>query len=96
MRIRILDPTAAPPHVDPDPGPPVGPLAGKTVGIRSDRTWPSFEWVIDEWAQALRGARAEVLAWTAGGRVGDAGERTFAQLEKFAGAVDVAIVGLGN
>ena len=81
-RITVLDPTAAPPEVDPDPGPDAGSLTSRVVGVRSDRTWPS--------------AGAEVRPWRAGNRIGDDGVRTFAELDDFATDVDIAIVGLGN
>ena len=95
-RILVLDPTAAPPEVDADPGPDAGSLAGRTVGIRFDRAWKSFEWVIEEWTPRLRGAGAEVRTWCAGNRIGEEGERTRAELESFATDVDIAVVGLGN
>ena len=95
-RIRVLDPTAAPPEVSTDPGPLAGPLAGQRVGIRFDRTWKSFFHVKDEWRRSLEAAGARIHEWEAGGRVGEEGERTREQLETFADAVDVAIVGLGN
>ena len=82
-RITVLDPTAAPPEVDPDPGPDAGELAGRIVGIRSDRTWPSFEWVLDEWTRELTAARAQVRPWRAGNRIGDDGVRTFADQVAF-------------
>jgi hypothetical protein len=95
-RITVLDPTAAPPEVDADPGPDAGRLQGRTVGLRSDRTWPSFEWVLDEWTRELGAAGAHVPPWRAGYRIGDDGQRTFAELEDFATDVDIAIIGLGN
>jgi hypothetical protein len=95
-RIRVLDPTAPPPEVDVDAGPPAGRLRGKTVGIRFDNTWRSFLFATDEWSRRLEAAGARVHAWEAGGRVGEEGERTRRELEEFSGAVDVAIVGLGN
>jgi hypothetical protein len=95
-RIRVLDPTAAPPEVDADPGPPAGRLAGKTVGIRLDDTWRSFQFTAAEWAERLAAAGATVRWWEAGGRIGEEGERTRGELEEFASSVDVAIVGLGN
>jgi len=95
-RIRVLDPTAAPPEADGDPGPPAGRLAGKTVGIRFDNTWRSFVHATAEWAPRLEAAGARVRWWEAGGRVGEEGERTRRELEEFSGGVDVAIVGLGN
>jgi hypothetical protein len=95
-RIRILDPVAAPPEVDTDPGPDAGPLVGKVVGLRSDTAWKSYEWVLDEWAPRLLAAGAQVKHWVAGNRIGEGGEQTFAELAEFAAAVDVGIVGLGN
>ena len=95
-RITILDPTAAPPVLDPDPGPDVGPLHGRRIGIRFDRAWRSWLWVIDEWAPRFEAAGATVLRWDAGHRVGQEAEATFAELEEFADRVDLALVGLGN
>ena len=92
----MLDPTAPPPQDEAGPGPDAGKLAGRVVGFRSDRTWRSFEWVIDEWARRVREDGAEVLRWVAGNRIGEEGEATVHQLAAFAGAVDVAVVGLGN
>jgi hypothetical protein len=95
-RIKVLDPTAPPPEADADPGPDAGPLAGRVVGIRFDRTWRSFEWVIDEWRGDLEAAGAGLRLWCAGNRIGEEGERTRRELDGFADAVDVAVVGLGN
>lgn len=96
MRIRILDPTASPPLVDMDPGPDAGSLAGKRVGIRLDHAWRSFEWVLEEWTPRLEAAGATVDRWVAGNRVGSEGQMTAAELDAFAGRVDIALVGLGN
>jgi hypothetical protein len=52
--------------------------------------------LIDEWATELGGAGADVRPWCAGIRVGEEGERTRAQLERFVDEVHVAVVGLGN
>ena len=95
-RIRVLDPTAAPPAVDPQPGPDAGALAGKRVGLRYDRAWRSWLWVLDEWAPRFEAAGAQVVRFEAGNRIGDEGEATFAALDRFADDVDVALVGLGN
>jgi hypothetical protein len=95
-RATVLDPTASAPEVDPDPGPDAGVLAGRVVGIRFDRTWRSFEWVIDEWRRELEAAGARVEAWCAGNRIGEEGDRTRRELDEFAARVDVAVVGLGN
>lgn len=95
-RITVLDPTAPPPSDEWGPGPDAGDLSGKTVGIRFDRTWRSFEWVIDEWTPRLEAAGATVRLWCAGNRIGEEGVRTARQLDEWADAVDVAVVGLGN
>ena len=95
-RIAVLDPTAPPPEDDHGPGPDVDTLQGKLVGIRFDRAWRSFDWVIDEWARSLEADGADVRLWRAGNRIGDEGEATRAELEAFATAVDLAVVGLGN
>jgi hypothetical protein len=95
-RINVLDPTAAPPEVDDDPGPDAGRLRGARVGIRYDTAWRSFEWVLDEWRRELTDAGAHVNVWCAGNRVGDEGDRTFRELDEFAEGADIAIVGLGN
>lgn len=95
-RMKILDPTAPPPEVGTDPGPDAGPLAGRLVGIRYDRTWRSFEWIIDEWQAELHAAGSDVRTWCAGSRVGEEGEETRTELELFATDVDIALIGLGN
>jgi hypothetical protein len=92
----MLDPTASPPATDPDPGPDAGPLAGKVVGMRFDRAWRSWLWVMDEWEPRLTAAGARVLRWEAGNRVGVDSQDTFSQLGVFAADVDAALVGLGN
>lgn len=95
-RISVLDPTAAPPEVDSDPGPDAGALAGRVVGIRYDSAWRSWEWALDEWRQSLEAAGATVRLWSAGNRIGHEGEQTFAELAEFVDTVDVAVIGLGN
>jgi len=95
-RITVLDPTAAPPETDADPGPDAGALSGRTVGIRFDTAWKSFDWVVDEWSRELAAVGADVRGWCAGNRIGDEGTRTQDELQSFATDVDIAVVGLGN
>ena len=89
-------PCGPPPELTPEPGPDAGSLTGRLVGLRTDETWQSWEWVLDEWKQSLDAAGASVRVWSAGNRIGEEGERTFRELDEFAAWVDVAIVGLGN
>ena len=95
-RVQVLDPTAPPPEVDPDPGPDAQSLRARTVGIRYDQAWRSWLWTIDEWKPLLEKDGATLHLWQARNRVGEGSEQTFAELREFAASVDVAIVGLGN
>ncbi|MCU1426640.1 MAG: hypothetical protein JWL83_640 [Actinomycetia bacterium] len=95
-RTRILDPTAAPPATDADPGPDAGDLAGRRVGLRFDSAWRSWLWVLDEWEPRFIAAGAQIERWSAGNRIGEGGEQTFAALDTFATDVDLALIGLGN
>jgi hypothetical protein len=96
VRVRILDPTAAPPAAVADAGPDLGSPAGRRVGLRFDRTWRSWLWVLDEWEPRLAAAGADVVRLEVGNRIGAAGEDTFSALGVFAADVDAALVGLGN
>ncbi|WP_420640280.1 hypothetical protein [Candidatus Poriferisocius sp.] len=93
----VLDPTAAPPVVDPDRGPDAGPLTGKRVGIRYDLTWRSFLWTTEEWQARLEAAGAEVVSWCSESRQDvSLDDAVLVELENFTTDVDIAIVGLGN
>jgi hypothetical protein len=97
-RITILDPTAQPPDVDANPGPPLdaATLAGGRFGIRYDLTWRSFDWVRDEWSQLLGAEGAKVSEWCAGDRTGEQAARTLDELKGFVGEQEVVLSGLGN
>ena len=95
-RIRILDPTASPPDVSEDRGPDAGKLRGRVVGIRFDTNWRSFLWATEEWARKLEAEGARLRWWSAGNRIGEAGEHTKRELDEFVHDVDIALVGLGN
>lgn len=97
-RISILDPTAAPPDVEPHPGPPMAPttLASGHIGIRYDLTWRSFDWVRDEWNQLFIAEGAHVAQWCAGDRTGEAAASTLLELREFAAHQEVVLSGLGN
>lgn len=97
-RISILDPTASPPIVDADPGPPMKPahLASGQFGVRYDLTWKSFDWVRSEWEALLVEGGASVSNWCAGDRTGEAAAATLSELQRFAREQDIVISGLGN
>ncbi len=95
-RIFVLDPTASPPEVDPDPGPALAVLDGGHFGIRYDLTWRSFDWVRDEWGKLLAESGATVSHWCAGDRTGEAAHTTLAELQDFVRGQQAVVVGLGN
>jgi hypothetical protein len=95
-RITVLEPTALPLERAGGRGPDAGPLRGKTVGIRTDGAWRSWEWTISEWLPRLEAAGATVKTWRSSGRTGAEAAETKRKLEEFATTVDVAVVGLGN
>lgn len=94
--VTVLDPTAGYGSTTDDPGPDVGSLRGKRVGIRIDILWRSWDWVADEWATLLEADGATVTTWRAQGRTGAEGDKTQAELESLVEGADVMIVGLGN
>ncbi len=96
-RIVILDPTAPPGVDESSPTYDLGrPLHGVRVGLRLDRSWRSYETVLDVWQKRLTadGAFPEVLI--VGERVGDEGETTRNDLDAWSQLIDVGVVGLGN
>ena len=95
--MEILDPRAPRDDAPAPPEPALGrPVTGVTVGLRLDHTWDSYKAVVDVWQRRLKddGADPAVL-WT-GERVGDAGERTRADLDDWTRLVECGVVGLGN
>ncbi len=99
-RLIVLDPTT---EDDPRPttdewrAPRLGrSLAGCTVGLRLDRSWPSYEVVVDEWTAMLEADGARVERLVVDGRVATAGVRVRDDLDAWRNLVDAAVVGLGN
>jgi hypothetical protein len=97
-RIVVLDPTGVAPDVgEPDPGPDAGPLRGKTVAIRHDILWQSFDWTVEEWIARLEEAGATVRTWRrVQGLVGEDYDRAQAEYEAMLAPADVVISGLAN
>ncbi len=96
--VEILDPSGVAPDVgDPDPGPSAGALAGKTVAIRQDVLWHSFDWTVEEWTTGLEAAGAKVLTWRrVQGLVGADYDRAQAEYEAMLATADIAFSGLAN
>ncbi|MGE0308749.1 MAG: hypothetical protein AB7N61_05885 [Acidimicrobiia bacterium] len=96
--VEVLDPTGVAPDVgDPDPGPAAGPLLGKTVVIRHDFLWNSFDWTVAEWEAAFVAAGATVKKFRRHqGDIGETYERTQAEYEALLAGADLNISGLGN
>jgi hypothetical protein len=96
--VEVLDPSGVAPDVGaPNPGPDAGPLRGKTVAIRHDILWRSFDWTVEEWTASLEAAGATVLAWRrVQGLVGADYEQAQSEYEAMLARADVAISGLAN
>jgi hypothetical protein len=97
-RIVVLDPTGVAPDIgDDDPGPDAGPLRGRTIAIRHDVLWQSFDWTVEEWVAALEAAGASILTWRrVQGLTGADFERAQADYETMLATADVVISGLAN
>jgi hypothetical protein len=72
------------------------PVAGVTVGLRTDHSWRSYFTVIEVWEEMLRRDGADVRVLWAGDRVGPQGEQTRADVEEWSRLVECGVVGLGN
>jgi hypothetical protein len=90
-------PTAAP-HADVSAATYVldRPITGLRVGLRHEGSWRSWMLIVDEWEQFLRRDGAEPVILKAGGRVGEEGEQTRADVEAWAKDIDCGISGLGT
>jgi len=96
--LEVLDPAGVAPDFGvPDPGPAAGALKGKTVAIRCDVLWHSFDWTVEEWTKSLEAAGATVLTFRrTQGQVGADLERAQAEYEAVLAKADLAFSGLGN
>jgi hypothetical protein len=72
------------------------PIAGLRVGLRHEGSWRSWLLIVDEWEKLLRRDGAEPVVVQAGGRVGAEGERTRAEIERWAKSTDCGVSGLGT
>ncbi|MCU1378212.1 MAG: hypothetical protein JWN29_1195 [Acidimicrobiales bacterium] len=72
------------------------PLSGLKVGLRHEGSWRSWMWIVDEWEGLLRADGAEPVVLEAGGRVGDEGVQTRADVAAWVDAIDCGVSGLGT
>jgi hypothetical protein len=94
---RIRLPTA--PHPEPAGAPAYllsRPITGLRVGLRHEGSWRSWMLIVEEWQARLRQEGAEPVVLAAGGRVGEAGERTRADVQAWSRDIDCGISGLGT
>lgn len=97
-QVVVLDPTGVAPDLGPpDPGPDAGALRGRTIGVRHDILWPSFDWTLDEWGSGFEAAGATILRWRrVQGLVGADLARAQGEYEAMLASSDVVISGLAN
>jgi len=96
-RIRIRVPTARPPVVQGAPAFLLDrPIAGLRIGLRHEGSWRSWMLIVGEWEAFLRRDGALPVVVQTGERVGSEGERTRADVAKWAASVDCGISGLGT
>jgi hypothetical protein len=72
------------------------PLAGCTIGLRTDRAWRSWQMISSIWDEYLRRDGAQTIAVETGAQIGNPASSDRKQIDEFAGQVDAAIVGLGT
>ena len=95
--IEVFDPTASGSEGNPDPGPDVRDLSGKTVLFRVDPLWRSWDWTVEEWSLLLAKAGARALTWRRWqGIPGEEGRRLQAEYEEQVANADILVSGLAN
>ena len=72
------------------------PIAGLTIGLRTDRAWRSWQLISTIWDGYLRRDGAQTVAVETGAQIGQPASSDRKQIDEFAGQVDAAIVGLGT
>lgn len=95
--IAVLDPTSSASPANEDPGPNLGSLVGKRIGLRIDVLWAAYDYTVDEWIPMFEGLGATVATWRrAQGLKGEEGEAHQAEYDAFVGGVDAIVSGLAN
>ena len=97
QKIEILSPAATGPLQRRALTPGLASLKGRTLGIRRDQTWRSFEIFADELERLATENLGiqRVVRFDPEARIGSP-EQESARVEEFARTVDAAVVGLGT
>ncbi len=72
------------------------PLAGLTVGLRTDKAWRSWQLISSVWDEYLRRDGATTISVETGAQMGQPGADDRKEIDELAHVVDCAIVGLGT
>lgn len=95
--ITIRRPTAPPPTREHAPAYTVdAPLAGLTVGLRTDMAWRSWQLIADDWAKKLHEAGASARALETQAQIGEGGTEDRANVAAWSDEIDAGMVGLGT
>lgn len=73
-----------------------GSIKGLRIGLRHEGSWRSWMLIVEEWEKFLRRDGAEPVVLKAGGRVGEEGEQTRADVRAWADEIDCGVSGLGT
>jgi hypothetical protein len=92
----VLDPRAEESGDMEGNGRDVGPLAGKTIGIKTDEFWLSWDVVAEEWAKAFQADGAETVIWREPMPEGMATPAITDEFRDFLSSVDAVVTGLSN
>jgi hypothetical protein len=92
----VLDPRAEDAGELRGNGSDVGPLRGKTIGLKTDEFWFAWDWVAEEWAAALKADGAETVTWREPMPQGVRTPLSIAAFDQFTGSVDAVVTGLAN
>jgi hypothetical protein len=72
------------------------PLAGLTIGLRTDRAWRSWQLIASVWDEYLRRDGAQTISVETGAQIGQPASSDRKEIDELAEHVDAAIVGLGT
>lgn len=92
----VLDPRAEDTGELKGNGGDVGPLQGKTIGLKTDEFWFAWDWVAEEWATALRADGADCVIWREPMPQGVTTPLSVADFDEFVAPVDAVVTGLAN